>query len=175
MWIPEDSELFFEFETDVLSVAVFYNFALDGNIPVSHSAVLTPAMAPNVVSPQFSYAGNAAAVAVQTLTPTLEGIFPLIDITYLERDQETGVYNDVVVTDWSAVPPNKPIKAFNADPTQNFVYTLTVTSIGVTPPPASVPIVKVRDYTITILQQYNTNRDILRQIVSEGDTENAIS
>lgn len=174
MWVPTDSELFFDFETDTLSVDVYYDFAAEGNISVSHAGVLSPTIAPNVPSAQFSYAGGSS-VRVRTIVPTLEGIFPLEDITYLEKDEQTGVYSDVTVADWALVPSNKPIKAFNADPTINFVYNLTVTSNGVTPAPASVPLVEVRVYTITILQQYNTNRDILRQKVSEGDTENAIS
>ncbi len=173
MWNPLEEELFFDFETGTLNTTVYYDFASEGNIPVSHVGVLIPTVAPNLPSAQLQITNGTPAVTISTIKPSLEGIFPLIDITYLSLSE--GVYSPVVVTEWESVPLGKRISGFNADPVKNFVYDLQVVATGVTPPPASVPLVYNRTFKITILQQYNTNRDILLQKVAEEDTNDGSS
>jgi hypothetical protein len=168
MWVPEDIELFFDFETGTLNTTVMYDFAAEGNIPVSHSATLIPAVAPNLPSAHLSASGGGASASVSTTKPSLEGIFPLVDITYLTKSGDDYVEN--VVTDWGSVPFGKRVNGFNANSTTHFIYDLVVVANGVTPPPVSAPLVQNRTYTITILNQYETNRNILLQKVSEEDT-----
>jgi hypothetical protein len=91
----------------------------------------------------------------------VDGLFPLVVIEYLEAGDLHQVQAWADVSDEA-----EEIIKFEANPVNKREYRVTVTATG-TEMSGGVPVpaTAVATYTVQILQQYNTNKDRLKEVV----------
>ncbi|RFA31334.1 hypothetical protein CAI21_01520 [Alkalilimnicola ehrlichii] len=85
-------------------------------------------------------------------------LFPILAIRYLDGT------TPITVNRWEDVPLGAEVVKFEADPTNKRKYTLSVTATGIrNTPNGPQPVSASGEYEIEILQQYNANRDLLKE------------